>query len=31
MKMENIQSHAIDFEEVADKMNTSTEIGLAEK
>ena len=31
MKMENIQSHTIDFEEVADKMNTSTEIGLAEK
>ncbi len=31
MKMENIQSHAIDFEEVADKMNTSIEIGLAEK
>jgi len=31
MKMENIQSHAIDFEEVAEKMNTSTEIGLAEK
>ncbi len=31
MKMENIQSHAIDFEEVTEKMNTSTEIGLAEK
>jgi len=31
MKMENIQSHAIDFEEVADKMNTSIEIGLTEK
>jgi Ca2+-transporting ATPase len=29
--MENIQSHAIDFEEVAEKMNTSIENGLSEK
>ncbi|MFX0165036.1 MAG: cation-translocating P-type ATPase [Candidatus Hodarchaeota archaeon] len=29
--MENIQSHAIDFEEVANKMNTSIENGLTEK
>ncbi|MFW9880588.1 MAG: cation-translocating P-type ATPase, partial [Candidatus Thorarchaeota archaeon] len=29
--MENIQSHAIDFEEVADKMKTSVEIGLTEQ
>ena len=31
MKMENIQSHAIDFKEVADKMNTSIENGLTEQ
>ena len=29
--MENIQSHAIGFEEVVEKMNTSIEIGLTEK
>ncbi|MFW9940615.1 MAG: cation-translocating P-type ATPase [Candidatus Thorarchaeota archaeon] len=29
--MENIQSHAIDFKEVADKMNTSIENGLTEE
>ncbi|MFX1343493.1 MAG: cation-translocating P-type ATPase [Promethearchaeota archaeon] len=29
--MENIQSHAIDFNEVAKKMNTSIEIGLTEE
>ncbi|MFX1424881.1 MAG: cation-translocating P-type ATPase, partial [Promethearchaeota archaeon] len=29
--MENIQSHAIDFQEVADKMETSIENGLTEK
>jgi Ca2+-transporting ATPase len=31
MKMENIQSHAIDFKEVAEKMDTSIEIGLTEE
>ena len=31
MKMENIQSHAIEFEEVVEKLNTSIEKGLTEK
>ncbi len=31
MKMENIQSHAIDFSEVAKKMETSIENGLTEQ
>jgi len=31
MKMEKIQSHAIEFNEVAKKLNTSIETGLSEE